>query len=437
MNSSIYIFGELAGGYTQYPHDYTQTTYQEFGTNLSSPSELAIWREGALMHYIYLRELVGDSKYIGISFVVNGVIIYEYRNLFSLFEDAITKMIVSGNVIEFTLDGNITSHCDHLHLVTSEFKSIASELGAILNSCVFEQIPPINYAINKNASQSFNYDDDGIEDSIRNYHITIIKKGGEPKWSSYSSKLNLLNRTNKELNETNKQLQAQNARLNQQKKRTTLVTLLSIALAVGLLTLLQVRDDAREKGITINQLQKDYNNAQTHIADLQEDSIRLSNNVDNINQRLYALQGDYRQLESINKQLENLRDSLKREIEVLSSLSTYYTESPQYNSISSSEKRRIMNDYPSSQKNNHTFSVSNTNLTFGPHGGKTTLAVYTDSPWSFSVLPNEWVGKVTSNGNTITVIVKENPYGTRRTDYFKIKSGNQEIKINITQTEAW
>ena len=53
--------------------------------------------------------------------------------------------------------------------------------------------------------------------------------------------------------------------------------------------------------------------------------------------------------------------------------------------------------------------------------------------WSISVNPASW-GHLTRSGNTLTLKVDANSSSSSRTDYFKLKSGSQEIKVNVSQS---
>ena len=79
------------------------------------------------------------------------------------------------------------------------------------------------------------------------------------------------------------------------------------------------------------------------------------------------------------------------------------------------------------------FSVSRTDLSFDSNGGTESLTVSSGASWSISVNPNSW-GHLMRSGNTLTLRVDANSATSSRTDYFKIKSGEQEIRVNITQS---
>jgi len=78
-------------------------------------------------------------------------------------------------------------------------------------------------------------------------------------------------------------------------------------------------------------------------------------------------------------------------------------------------------------------SVSKTEFSFSSYGGTATLTVSSGSSWSISVNPASW-GHLTRSGNTLTLKVDANNGKTSRTDYFKIKAGSQEVRINVSQS---
>lgn len=75
--------------------------------------------------------------------------------------------------------------------------------------------------------------------------------------------------------------------------------------------------------------------------------------------------------------------------------------------------------------------VSTSDVEFSANGGSRTIEIYTDGECQISTQPESWV-HATINGNSISLSVDENP-GTKRTDYFVIKSGSYTERINISQ----
>ena len=76
-------------------------------------------------------------------------------------------------------------------------------------------------------------------------------------------------------------------------------------------------------------------------------------------------------------------------------------------------------------------SVSTDNVLFSSSGGSRSITVSTDGEWRISTETNSW-GHTSINGNTITLRVDAND-GDSRTDYFVVKSGSMEKRINISQ----
>ncbi|MCQ2329941.1 MAG: BACON domain-containing protein [Paludibacteraceae bacterium] len=89
-------------------------------------------------------------------------------------------------------------------------------------------------------------------------------------------------------------------------------------------------------------------------------------------------------------------------------------------------------------KNTHqnTLSVSPSNLSFGSSGGTRTITVSSNRDWSISVNTASW-GHLTRNDNTLTLTVDNYMGTTERTDYFKIKAGDKEERVNIRQNALY
>lgn len=77
-------------------------------------------------------------------------------------------------------------------------------------------------------------------------------------------------------------------------------------------------------------------------------------------------------------------------------------------------------------------NVSSDDISYSYSGGSRTITVSTDGEWQISTGTAVW-GHTSINGNTITLRVDENTSSSSRTDYFVIKSGSKEKRINISQ----
>jgi len=78
-------------------------------------------------------------------------------------------------------------------------------------------------------------------------------------------------------------------------------------------------------------------------------------------------------------------------------------------------------------------NVNPTSTSFSSSGGSQTIYIDTNTDWNISVNTNSW-GHLTKNGNQLTLRVDANSSTSQRTDYFCIKAGSIEKRINITQS---
>lgn len=76
--------------------------------------------------------------------------------------------------------------------------------------------------------------------------------------------------------------------------------------------------------------------------------------------------------------------------------------------------------------------VSTSDVEFSADGGTKTITVSTDGSWEFGTDTESWID-LSRSGNTITLDVSSYSGSSGRNDYFTIKSGNLEKRINITQ----
>lgn len=81
------------------------------------------------------------------------------------------------------------------------------------------------------------------------------------------------------------------------------------------------------------------------------------------------------------------------------------------------------------------FDISDRSVDFFGNGGSKEFYIKSDHPWRVSVDPYSW-GHLTREGDKLTLTVDANPYAHKRTDYFRISSGNKSIKVDIRQEAA-
>ena len=201
MKAEIYIFGNFADGYSQYPDNYTHNLFEAIGKSRQAESEIIYHREGALTYYIYTREISKiDNTFIGLCYVFNDVLIKDFAPLFSIFEDVITNIVVTGEMLEFANDGKLSTKINQLYTHTEELQRVSDYLNSKLTSLskITEKLPPINYGVATNEWKTFSHKDKSdIHSAILDYsNIRIIKGEGydTATLSSYAGKLNSLNK---------------------------------------------------------------------------------------------------------------------------------------------------------------------------------------------------------------------------------------------------
>lgn len=86
-----------------------------------------------------------------------------------------------------------------------------------------------------------------------------------------------------------------------------------------------------------------------------------------------------------------------------------------------------------SQGKGNSLTVSSESLSFPSAGGSRTITVNSSSSWRIGTKTYGW-GHLSTNGNTITLRVDANTTTSSRTDYFTVKAGNLEKRINISQS---
>lgn len=86
-----------------------------------------------------------------------------------------------------------------------------------------------------------------------------------------------------------------------------------------------------------------------------------------------------------------------------------------------------------SQGKGNSLTVSSEYLSFSSSGGSQTITVNSSSTWKIGTKTYDW-GHLSTSGNTITLRVDANTATSSRTDYFTVKAGNLEKRINISQS---
>ena len=183
MNSSVYIFGNLSSGYTQYPDEKsTSSIFQKFYTKAKATTQIAIRRDGNLMYYAYIRKLE-QGKYIGLCVLLNGAALTKFEGLFSLFENVISNLVTKGYLIKYNDSGNLIANTEHLYMNREEIDLVAESLKGGFDSMqsTAMKLPPVNYAISSESVKEFVVEDDAkeiLKSSYTNGYTYIYKSKG-------------------------------------------------------------------------------------------------------------------------------------------------------------------------------------------------------------------------------------------------------------------
>lgn len=305
MKAEIYLFGNLAGGYSQYPDNYTRQLFEEVGKSRKAESEIVYHRDGALTYYIYTREVSkNQNTYIGLCYVLNDVLVKDFDALFSVFEDVVTNIVITGELLEFTDEGNLTSKVDQLYLYKKELKRISDYMNTKLNAlgAMAEKLPPVNYAVAKTEWKDCSYDEhDAIQTAMADYSNIRITKGTDydtQALSSYSGKLRALSTERNEALAVVEQQKEEISALKRKQKNFVLVICLFLVLCIGGAVSFRLITNQDQ---TIKGLNSDLVSSEITIEDLED--------------RVEQLQYDKDELTRANNDLEYANDTLNTSLE--------------------------------------------------------------------------------------------------------------------------
>lgn len=241
MNSSVYIFGNLSSGYTQYPdEESTSSIFQKFYTKAKATTQIAIRRDGNLMYYAYIRKLE-QGKYIGLCVLLNGAALTKFEGLFSLFENVISNLVTKGYLIKYNDSGNLIANTEHLYMNREEIDLVAESLKGGFDSMqsTAMKLPPVNYAISSESVKEFVVEDDAkeiLKSSYTNGYTYIYKSKGfnTALMNSYQGVLSRVSRERDEFKSRNVNLSLQLSKVKAQKRNLIWVSILGgIVLVLG------------------------------------------------------------------------------------------------------------------------------------------------------------------------------------------------------------
>ena len=284
MNCSVYIFGELSSGYTQYPEDSSSHILSNLITNCKAATQLVIKREDNLMYYSYIRKLE-NNKYIGLSILVNGYYIQNIQDLFSIFEKTLEELVTIGSIVCFSNDGKIVPSQRQLREQEEDIDTLSINLSSEFNNAGKSyKLPGVDYSIAKDSIKEYCINDDKryITRSSYTYGFTYIYKDKDyntVKVDSYRSVLNRISTENSDLKKINTALHEENQKILRKKKQfrnVILLILTVLACGVGLFFL----------NVSLNDTKNELINARNDINALNSKVSNLSEELDNTKTQL-------------------------------------------------------------------------------------------------------------------------------------------------------
>lgn len=235
VNNTIYIFGNLNNGYTQYPDNYASEIYQRFFSMANGKSQIVIHRNNDLMYYGYIRKLDQTSQYIGFCVLLNGVIYKNPSALFPIFENAVADLVAIGRIISFNEEGEIVAQVNNLSTEEEEIERIS---GLIRNSIgdlasQTQPLPPVDYALAIDERKVFSIGDNSdliLEATYKYAYTSIIKdKGSDTRsLSGYKGIIKKNRNEIKTLNQECEELKRKVTTLKNKQRNTKWVLILSL-----------------------------------------------------------------------------------------------------------------------------------------------------------------------------------------------------------------
>ncbi|MBO5591998.1 MAG: hypothetical protein J5913_03435 [Prevotella sp.] len=255
MNISVYVFGCLGNGYTQYPDDYAKVIYQSFYAKSTASSQITIHRDNNLIYYGYIRKLDVSSQYIGFCVLLNGIMFSQIGRLFPIFENAVADLVARGEILHFSDRGEVTSSITNLNERQQEVERIVSVIQNQISDLgsYTRKLPPVSYGVSNNESKTFSESDknEDIVNASCKFGYTYVLKDKDYDTVSLSSYKSVLIRLNKEkdnLYNNYSELKTKYEKLTEQKKQYKKVVVLCVLIAlcgIGLFFLKDSLDNTR------------------------------------------------------------------------------------------------------------------------------------------------------------------------------------------------
>lgn len=236
MNSSVYVFGNLINGYTQYPDEgFVTPIFKKFYKDAKATTQIAIRRDGNLMYYAYIRKLE-QTKYLGLCVLVNDIVLTKIDGLFSLYENVISSLAERGYLIKYNENGTLVANAHHLYINREEIDLVTESLriGFDKMQSVTIKLPPVSYSTSNDSVKEFALEGDDkdeiIKSSYTNGYTYIYKSRGfnTAMMNSYQGVLSNVCKERDEYKSKCSNLSLQLAKVKAQQKNTIWVSVLGI-----------------------------------------------------------------------------------------------------------------------------------------------------------------------------------------------------------------
>lgn len=247
INSSVYVFGRFAGGYSQYPDDYSKSIFEQFYEKSTATSQITVHRDCELIYYGYIRKLDDKQRYIGFCLLFNNVMLRDVAALFETFEDIVEQIVAHGKIINLSKNGELTTMLKNLAQQQAEVGQIVATLKRKIDSFTpedIQQLPPFRYDISQNDIASFNADDakQNIAEATAKYSYTYIYKDQDYDTATLTSYRNTL----RQLTSENEKLKSKNSKLIRQKKQFGGIFIIAIVTVICIVFALYAIDEKND-----------------------------------------------------------------------------------------------------------------------------------------------------------------------------------------------
>lgn len=202
ISTSVYVFGDLGVGYSQYPDNYSRDIFPNFYTQASAKSQIVVHRDGGLMYYGYIRKLDTAPQYIGFCMLLNDAMFSDVGVLFPIFENAVAEMVLQGEILAFNEDGDIVCAGKDLVQCQQEVGRVSAMISNAIDSLngKIEMLPPVDNSKSNTDKKQFCVADDNaaIAEASVSYAYTCVAKNKGCNTSSLSGYKGVIRKLSKE-----------------------------------------------------------------------------------------------------------------------------------------------------------------------------------------------------------------------------------------------